>query len=321
MYVEDQTATLGRQLLTRIDYARAKVGSLTWCGRYFLDAKEADGLAAGTLGSYERKIRKFINWATEQELGKAGEVTLDHTRGYIMALKAAGCGDVGLASEARVVRTFIRWLAREEIVDQKVADRFPMPRQPKQVVRPYALEDVHALVDAAKKTRHPERDLAVILFFVDTGCRASEICGIKDEHLERDRCLVRGKGNKERWVPLSPRTIKAIRAWQLRRPEDAEWLFVTRFGTQFTRWDVFLLFKRLQRLAGVDGRVYAHRMRHTTAVEFLRDGGGPFELQKMLGHESIGTTQKYIRMTADDVVREHRKHSLVERLSRSRSRR
>jgi integrase/recombinase XerD len=299
-------------------YDGARPGSVRHAARGFFFDREAAYLTEGTLSSYERKMRAWITWLDEQGVEKAAELRVEHISGYFAHLREAGRKASGIHAEARVIRAFMRWADSEGLTAEGVAHRIKMPKTPKQVSESFTLEQIDALLKAAHSTTMPERDTAMLLLLLDTGIRATELCTIRDDDIQGDMILVTGKGRKERWVRMSARTRKALWAWTAKRREDAEWLFLSRYGTQLTRFTVNLLFRRLARMAGVDERCYPHKARHTVAIEALRSGMGAFELQRMLGHESISTTQRYVGMTGEDVRRAHTQHGLVDRLGKKR---
>ena len=146
------------------------------------------------------------------------------------------------------------------------------------------------------------RDRALLELLYATGCRASEISNLtlKDVHLEDSYCLCRGKGNKERLVPLGRRAIAAVRddlgigAPQLvaHAGADAQWLLVSRRGLRL-RERIWELFKRHAARAGIPADMSPHTLRHSFATHLLAGGADLRQVQEMLGHASIATTQIY----------------------------
>lgn len=160
------------------------------------------------------------------------------------------------------------------------------------------------------------RDKAIILLFVDTGIRVSELCNANlcDLALENGRLLVNGKGNKQRYVYFGRVAGKALWAYISQRypdnkPDQLEPLFVQRDGFhRVNRHSIRLLLRRLGEKAGVDN-VHPHRFRHTFAIEFIRNGGDVFTLQQLLGHSSLEMVKRYLQLAQVDFERIHRKAS------------
>ena len=160
------------------------------------------------------------------------------------------------------------------------------------------------------------RNRTIILLLLDTGIRASELCGlaIKDADLTNKRILVLGKGNKERAVPISPRTAKTLWRYLTTERKDEPVnapLFLGSEGDPLNRDALLKLLIRLRAKAGVND-CHPHRFRHTFAVNFLRNGGNAFELQMALGHTTLQMVQTYLALAQADLDAAHRKASPVE---------
>jgi integrase/recombinase XerD len=155
------------------------------------------------------------------------------------------------------------------------------------------------------ETRLGRRDRAILETFYATGCRASEVAGLRPADLDLKDGLVRcvGKGNKERRVPLGSRAIAALvdylrndrAALVVRRPEPAS-VFVSRSGRPLSRNALWSIVKRYARTAGLPRSVSPHTLRHSFATHLLAGGADLRVVQEMLGHASIATTQVYTRV-------------------------
>ncbi len=189
-------------------------------------------------------------------------------------------------------------------------------------VQPFSADQVAALLAAARKSRYPMRDETILLLLLDTGMRASELCGLRvsDVDVQGRRMLVEGKGGKRRELPLCPTTARAVWRYLRATPrKEGDWLFIARrgpgVGGPMTRNGLKQLVVRLGAAAGVHAvRCSPHTFRHTFATEFLRGGGQPGTLQRMLGHTSMRMTMRYVAFTEADVRAQHAQFSPVERL-------
>ncbi|HZO87079.1 MAG TPA: tyrosine-type recombinase/integrase [Chthonomonadaceae bacterium] len=172
-------------------------------------------------------------------------------------------------------------------------------------IQPFTPEQGNALLQAAKRSSHRRRDEAILLFLLDTGVRASELCAIQIRHLgmQSRRCTVLGKGNKHRMVPFGGTTAKAL--WQYLRedprdPDDP--MFISERGEPLTRSGLRQLMERLGKAAQIErARCSPHTWRHTFTVEFLRAGGNVFSLQQMLGHTNLQMTNRYVALAQADI--------------------
>lgn len=159
----------------------------------------------------------------------------------------------------------------------------------------------------------------MLYLLADSACRVSEVCGLRmsDLDLSARAISVEGKGGKRRVVPIGPTTVRAMYAHlrDANRAQD-DYVFQSERGGPMTRNAVLHLFKRLQKVAGLSGvRCSPHTLRHFSATEFLRGGGDPLALQRLLGHTSLAMTRRYTQVVDADVARQHRLASPVERLS------
>jgi integrase/recombinase XerC len=201
-------------------------------------------------------------------------------------------------------------------------DRIKPPIVRADQVRPFTEEQIQSLRNAARLSHNPLRDEAVILFLLDTGIRASELCSIKvrDLDLGGHRCTVLGKGNKHRMAYFGRSTKKAVwRYLQDRHVDDDEPLFLSVRGTlagdPFTRAGILQLIARLGKAARLHGvRCSPHTFRHTAAIRFLNQGGNVFSLQQLLGHTDLTMTKRYLHLAQADLEVQARCFSPVDSL-------
>jgi integrase/recombinase XerD len=147
------------------------------------------------------------------------------------------------------------------------------------------------------------RDRALLELLYATGCRASELSHLKskDVHLDEGYCLCHGKGDKQRLVPLGRRAISAVRDYlAFERPTlaahvatEPSWLLLSRRGSRLRRERIWELFKRFAARAGISADMSPHTLRHSFATHLLAGGADLRQVQEMLGHASIATTQIY----------------------------
>ena len=220
------------------------------------------------------------------------------------------------------LRTFFRWLVEEGVIEVCPLDGIAAPISRADQVQPFGEKQIAAMIEAARKSRHPRRDEAVVMFLLDTGVRVSEIASlcINDVDLTGKRAVVLGKGNKRRTVYFGRATTKAL--WQYvnedEREPDAPLFLSDRgetAGEPLTRWGVRQIIERIGVVAKVEAiRCSPHTFRHTFAVTFLRNGGNVFTLQQLLGHTSPNMTRKYVMLAQADIEKQHRQYSPVDGL-------
>lgn len=224
----------------------------------------------------------------------------------------------------RILRAFVNFCLAEGLLKEDPLKNVKEPKVPKDQVQPLDGEQVQALVDAARRTKAPERDVAVILLLVDTGMRASELMGLRIADVDRGtgELTVTGKGNKKRTVYMGVAARRAL--WRYletdrREARTDEPVFVsvggTRSGSGFTNTGVHLIVAKAGKAAKLTGvRCSPHTLRHTFAVNFLRGGGNLFELQQLMGHEDLTILRRYVALAEADVAQAHRAASPADRM-------
>jgi len=219
------------------------------------------------------------------------------------------------------LRTLFNWIVAEGALPSSPMERIPVPVDRPDEIEPFTEAHVKALLDASKKTRQPRRDEALLLFLLDTGCRASEVCDLNlcDVDMSAKKATVDGKGGKTRPVYFGRTTARAL--WQYLREDEREPtdpLFQSHRGERMTRFGLRQFIERVGNAAGLEAvRCSPHTFRHTFAISFLRAGGNQFTLMQILGHTHLAMTARYVKLAQADVENQHRQYSPVERLKGS----
>ncbi|HWX50300.1 MAG TPA: site-specific tyrosine recombinase XerD [Roseomonas sp.] len=277
----------------------------------FLEMLAAErGAARNTLAAYEADLTDLAGFLRGRGT-RLAEAAPDLLRAYLARLTDAGLSPRTAARRLAALRQFYRFLAREGVRPDDPTELLDSPRQPKSLPKALRAAEVTALLEAAGRLPGRRGPLAVALLelLYSSGLRASELVGLPAGALTADSplILVRGKGNKERLVPISGRARAAALA--LQDPEKpSKWLFPS-YGASghLTRQSLALLVKEAALAAGLDPeRVSPHVLRHSFATHLLEGGADLRALQMLLGHADIATTQIYTR------VMEERLRDLVE---------
>ncbi len=288
-------------------------------------ALEIAGRSRRTIDWYRAYLDDFVAFASrEGATASLQDLTPPVARRWLLATQGTRPRPLApnsIAGRVRTLRAFGGWLRGElQLPSHPLAGLAP-PKVPDVLVpslSPLQMRALLAAVDA--RSADVARDRAVVLLFLDTGVRLSELVGmsVADIDLVEGRCRVMGKGSKERVVPVGGRARRAIRASLLARgsvsPDDP--LFVGRRGDRLTPRAVQQLVRRLARAAGLAQRCSPHVLRHSFARAFLANGGDVFSLQRILGHSpaSLQVTRRYVRLLDDDLRAVHRRVSPADRL-------
>ncbi|MCP5366902.1 MAG: site-specific tyrosine recombinase XerD [Hyphomicrobiales bacterium] len=267
------------------------------------------GGAANTLDSYRRDLTDFAAFLARRRCGPL-EAEADHLRAYLRSLADAGLAASTAARRLSALRQFYRFLYAEGLRGDDPTAAIDSPRRGRALPKYLGEEEVERLLAAARGRTGAEgtRAVALLELLYATGLRVSELVGLPLSALSRDGWLltVRGKGGKERMVPLNDAARQAVRDYYVRRQDflprtgaaaarSAPFLFPSR-GREghLTRVRFSQVLKELAVAAGLDPRrVSPHVLRHSFASHLLAHGADLRSLQQMLGHADISTTQIY----------------------------
>ena len=285
----------------------------------FLLDREAERRSPKTLRHHRLSLSLFADWVAEQGLSPDPSHWRSHeVRAYLAHLQtrpAARGGSLAghsVTSYATSLLAFLRWLYQEGYTEQNLAERIRKPKAPALVKEPLSADEVKHLVKAAEANRrNGVRDVAILYVLIDCGLRAQELCSLRTDAIAWDSRMLRvhGKGDKERFVPISAPTMRAMRRYAVKgRRGDAPTFFQTEEGRVLTPTGLYRIIDRIALRAGVSG-VHPHRFRHTVAITYLRNGGDVVTLKRILGHSALSTTEHYLALTADDLAAAHREYS------------
>ncbi|MBD5324562.1 MAG: site-specific tyrosine recombinase XerD [Bacteroides sp.] len=274
-----------------------------------LDSYEAHillerGLSDNTRSGYLDDVRKLLNFlATER-------ISVRSTTAATLDTFIASLGDIGIAprSIARIIsgiRSFFRFLVAEHYLDENPAQLLDTPRTGRHLPEVLTVDEIDELVAAIDPdTAEAPRNRAIIETLYGCGLRVSELVELEigKIYFDDEFVMVRGKGSKERIVPLSPVAASLIREYLPWRnsldikPGENPYLFLNRRGSRLTRQMIFTIIKRLAASAGIRKEISPHTLRHSFATHLLEGGANLRAIQQMLGHESIATTEIYIHL-------------------------
>jgi len=286
------------------------------------------GASVHTLRAYQRELRAFAGFVAEHCGDEQSVDRIEHTqiRAYLGLLYKRGLSKASAARALAAIRSWFKWLARTGHVDQNAASLVATPRLPKHLPRVPSIEKMNQAMDSLDKdaASWPARDKAILEVLYGCGIRNAELVGLNlnDIHWANEAILVRGKGQKQRLVPLGDAAAQAIRAYLTERSarlsaagkekENATpALFVNlqlrglgkgidgaRSGqARLTTRSVGRIVKRIAILRGLSADVHPHTLRHAFGTHLLEEGADLRAIQELLGHERLSTTQRYTQLT------------------------
>lgn len=270
-------------------------------------------LAGNSIDAYGHDLRRFTEWLGPRPLDG---LTVSDLSAYVGSLHSAGLAPSSIARNVVAVRTFFKFLQLEGIVQENPAELIATQKRWERVPGVLAPREVDALLGAPRRIdSYWQRDVAMLNVLYATGCRVSEVCHLKvrDLSLDQEHLRCEGKGGKQRMVPIGRRAIEAIERYtgQLRgelvakNPELPEELFLSRSGRPLDRVQLWRLVKHYASRAGIDDSISPHSLRHSFATHMLAGGADLRQVQEMLGHASIQTTQIYTHVDHSRLKKVH----------------
>ncbi len=268
----------------------------------FLNHLRSDrGLSENTAITYSHHLEAYGRFLQEANSGPI-IATSKLTNRYVGELSHRGLSPTTRFCATIAIRSFHRFLVEKGYAEFDPTVGLILPELKISVVEPLSVEEVERLLSApSQSTFLGTRDQA-ILEILYCGLRIGEAIGLNVEHLHLDDgyIKVKGKGSKERLVPIGTKAIKSLRAYLQRRTDKSgngcSALFLTRSGTRLGKNGFWRKFKRYSARAGITRRVYPHLLRHSFAVHMLQGKADLRSLQLLLGHSNLTSTQRYLNL-------------------------
>ncbi len=271
--------------------------------------------SANTLDAYMRDLQKLVDYY-EREQVDFREVTLQQLDQFAASLLDTGVSHKTIARVLAGVRSFYHFLLMEKEIKQDPTELLASPSRGLYLPQVLSIDEIDRIERAIDQSKDEGvRDHAIIETLYSCGLRVSELCNLKfsDLFLEDGYIHVRGKGNKDRLIPISESAIEELRRWFVVRQRvnikagEEDYVFVSILrGRHLSRITVFHNIKQYAQAAGIEKEISPHTFRHSFATHLLERGANLRGVQAMLGHESISTTEIYLHLD-----RQHLKEEIL----------
>ena len=257
-----------------------------------------------TLNGYKRDLQKLSNYLADQEIEKWKLVKEHDLRTFVNSERRRGLSPRSIQRILSSCRTFFEFLLTEGQIKLSPAQNISSPKLAQLLPKAMDADLVQKLLDFKAKGMIEVRDKALAELLYSSGLRLSEICKLNMEDLDtKERtCVVSGKGNKTRIVPVGKKAIQAIRDWFMYRSElkqskatSTNAIFLNNKGNRISPRSIQLRLEKLCLMRGLPG-INPHMLRHSFASHVLESSGDLRAVQEMLGHSDIGTTQIYTKL-------------------------
>ncbi|MGM9673784.1 MAG: site-specific tyrosine recombinase XerD [Bacteroidaceae bacterium] len=278
-----------------------------------------------TLDAYRRDLQKLLVFYADNHIDYR-TVTLEQLDQFAGQLREEGIQARSVARILSGVRSFYRFLTLEKEVEQDPTELLESPQIGKHLPEVLSVEEIDSIINVIDVSK-PEgvRDRAIIEVLYGCGLRISELCNLRISqlYLEDKYIRVKGKGSKERLVPIEGVAIDRVREWLVTRmgckvkPSEEDYVFVslTR-GSRLSRISLFVYIKDYAERAGIKKNISPHTFRHSFATHLLEGGANLRAIQMMLGHEDISTTEIYMHIDKSklrtEILEHHPRNILYE---------
>lgn len=270
-------------------------------------------MSDNTIQSYLYDIKKLESFISNNKTGKNPTELSEHeVREFIFFISK----DVKSRTQARIIsgiKKFFDFLLIENLINNNPVDNIETPKLGINLPNTLSLDEIDKIISNINlKSKTGKRNIAIVELLYSCGLRVSELIELKISDLFFKESLIKvtGKGNKERFVPISKlaqkyifeyinnsRNIKNINKGH----EDT--LFLNERGSKLSRVMIFIIIKKLKNLAGISKKIGPHTLRHSFATHLLQNGADLITIQKMMGHESITTTERYLHVDKKHLIR------------------
>jgi integrase/recombinase XerC len=277
----------------------------------FQEELRRQNVSEHTLKGYGGDLREFIEYFTPpgERPPAPDEFDVLKMREWMASLHAKGNSAVSIRRKVAALRMFFKFLTRDGHARMNPAKLVRLPKAPKKLPLVMTAEQTGVLLDGVGKDEsrpHPKRDVAMMELLYGSGLRVSELVGLDLQDIDHtDRWLrVRGKGRKERQVPLPGKAAEALREYLMGRhasPRESA-VFVNHHGRRITATGVRKIVKFYARTITGDDEIHPHSLRHAFATHLLGDGADLRAIQELLGHARLSTTQKYTQLSLTELM-------------------
>lgn len=275
-------------------------------------------LSDNTIESYMRDLAQFAHYVLRMYDVPPKRVEMEMIRNYMSRLYEQGREKSSQARALSSIKSFFNYLLLEEVIDSSPAELIEAPKSSRPLPDTLSVDEIDRLIRSIDaSTTKGLRDQAILEVLYSCGLRVSELCDLRlgDLFFGEGYIRVIGKGNKQRLVPVSGMARDRIQLYMEVRNKDhrkEEILFLNNRGKKLTRVMIFTIIKQAAQRAGIDKKISPHTFRHSFATHLLEGGANIRQVQELLGHENILTTEIYTHLDNSHLRQTLEKHLSLE---------
>ncbi|HNV87197.1 MAG TPA: tyrosine recombinase XerC [Candidatus Omnitrophota bacterium] len=267
----------------------------------FFASLQAKNASPHTVTNYKIDLREFSGFAKDRPLK---EIDYLFIRKFLAFLTEKKYSKSSIARKLSCLRSFFKFLVREEVVENNPSAGLATPKREKKLPHFLEVQEIERLLDSIEGDAFASRrDRAILETLYSSGIRVSELVGLNFSEADflGGVLRIRGKGKKERLVPLGKKAQEALEAYLEKKPSgkgvSSDAVFLNRRGTRLTDRSVRRILLKYARKIGLGKEIFPHMLRHSFATHLLDRGADLRSVQELLGHESLSTTQIYTHVT------------------------
>jgi integrase/recombinase XerD len=278
----------------------------------FLDfLREERHYSENTTAAYRNDLSQFLTFLEGcADVVGWSDVSYLMVAQYVEMMKSRSYASSSVARKVAALKSFFHFLVARRIIEEDPTAALDSPKVKKRLPKTLTFDDVERLLDSPRERRTPKtlRDSALLALLYATGMRVSEVVSLQLDNLDINEGVMRspGKDGQNRELPFDEKTEQVLRTYladgrpYLIKDRAERALFLNHRGQQLTRQGLWLIIKAYARRAKLSGEVTPHTLRHSFAAHKLRGGSNLKEIQQLLGHANVSTTQIYTQVTGND---------------------
>jgi len=259
--------------------------------------------SANTVKGYRRDVLQFINFLKKKKINSFKSISYENLLSYLGYLRNYGYSETTIGRKVASLKSFFKFLSARKIIKSNPVALLSSPKKPDRLPDFLTVEEVEKILNIpSEKNWQSLRDKAILELLYSTGIRVGELTSLKigDIDFFQELIKVKGKGKKERIVPVGSYALKALIEYIEKRPDKKEKsVFLNKYGKPLTERSVERIIDKYSKKAGIGKKITPHTFRHTFATHMLDRGADLRTVQELLGHERITTTQIYTHLTVE----------------------
>ena len=265
-----------------------------------------------TIQNYIQDVTVFLEYMKQKKITKISCVDYDCVRAYLSYLYTRGLSKGSVSRNLSALRTFFKWLLRENYIDSNPMELIPSPKKDRKLPTYLNYEDIEKILEIPDtSTPLGKRDSVILEMLYSTGIRVGELISIKlsDIRLDQHMITVFGKGSKERNVLFGDIRASKLKLYiesgrrELLKDKHSDFLFLNHHGNPLTERGIEDILNRIIKKGDFDFSIHPHMLRHTFATHMLDNGADLKVVQELLGHENLSTTQIYTHVSNERLRR------------------